>query len=120
MKSVSEDFSQSILFQKVSEICSLVTLTLNSQELLDLSLKAVVELFGAARGSIFLMDEKQGSLELAAFYGFYESVDRSKIKKFGAGIIGKIAQIKKTIVVEDIANDSRFSGFKARGTYKTA
>lgn len=48
------------------------------------------------------------------------SEQKQMVKRLGHGIVGQVAQIKKPIVVGDIAQDSRFKDYKPRGSYTTS
>ena len=66
IKSILEDLSQAELFQKVGDICALVNSAVNEDELLTSSLRQTMELFGAGRGSIFILgDDHQLTLKAA-------------------------------------------------------
>ncbi len=114
-----EDFSHSILFQKISDICASVNIVKNARELLELSLKQTMDLFGAKRGSIFIFNENKKELILKIAHGMEINEQKQMVKRLGEGVVGKVAQIKKPIVVYDIADDSRFNNFKPRRSYHT-
>jgi len=50
------ELSREALFKKITEICNAVAVTLNARELLQISLKKTMDLFGAKRGSIFILN----------------------------------------------------------------
>lgn len=113
-----ESLTQSVLFQKVSEICSSVNVVISEKKLLEESLYKTMDLFGASRGSIFILDEKKGTLVLKASIGV-EANDQNTVKSMGEGIVGQVVKLRKPIVVEDIASDKRFGDYKAREKYNT-
>ncbi|OFW55454.1 MAG: hypothetical protein A2W01_05510 [Candidatus Solincola sediminis] len=79
---------------------------------LDLRLNRVVEqaieLLGADRGSIMLLDEKSGVLSVRASRGLRESVEFSV--RLGEGISGWVAKQGSPLVLSDAVADDRFQG----------
>ncbi len=125
MKSIASQFnsieglSQLELFQKVSDICATVNTVRNARELLEISLKQTMELLGAKRGSIFILKENRKDLILKIARGMAVNEQELMVKRIGEGIVGRVAEIKKPLVVEDIARDPRFKNFKSRKSYHT-
>ena len=117
LRSPLEELSENALFQKISDICSAVNSVLVPDELLKISLKEILDLFKANRGSIFILDDHEENLVLRASQGMKEGEQDKMIKRMGEGIVGKVAQIKKPIVVEDINSDQRFGNYKSRKGY---
>lgn len=117
--SALENLSQTELFQKVGAICTTVTSVINEKELLDVSLQQIIALFGATRGSIFILNNRTQKLVLQSAQGMKVDEARRFVKELGEGIVGQVAQLKRPIFVEDITKDDRFKGFKQRGRYKT-
>ncbi|HOW36358.1 MAG TPA: ATP-binding protein [Candidatus Omnitrophota bacterium] len=114
-----KELSHEDLFRKIGDICNAVAVSLKGCDLLELSLKKTMELFGAQRGSIFILDSSSKELVLKIAQGMEVSEKEHLIKKMGEGVIGRVAQSKQPLVVEDIAADSRFEGYKARKKYST-
>ncbi len=112
--------SRSELFQQVGDLCSAVTTIISPKELLEISLRKTVQIFGAKRGSIFILNERTKNLTLKSAEGMELSEQKQMVKRLGQGIVGQVAQIKKPLVVDDIARDSRFRDYKARGSYTTS
>lgn len=107
------------LFQKISDICTIVNTCLNEQDLLEKSLQQTMQLFGASRASIFILDENGKELALRCASGMRQDEQKRMVKRMGEGIVGQVAKRKLPIVVEDIENDARFHDFKARKSYRT-
>lgn len=118
-KSIFQKISQTNLFQKIHGICATVDSVSNEKELFETSLKKILELFDASRGSIFILKDNREGLVLASMIGIQCADTKEIIKRLGEGIVGKVAQEKIPIVVEDIEKDGRFANFKARTGYKT-
>ncbi len=115
----SKSFSPSALFQEISDICETVNEVNSTKELLEISLKRILDLFGAQRGSIFILDDNQTHLTLNIAIG-KDNTEKDNIKRIGEGIIGKVAKSKEPIFVKDISQDKRFRNYKARKGYQTA
>lgn len=120
MKSVMDETSQSILFTKISRICALVNSSFNTKELLESSLKLTLELFNASRGSIFILKNNNKELVLEASKGMKRKEADDLVKRMGEGIVGKIAELKQPIFVEDISTDKRFQHFNSSSEYQTS
>lgn len=78
-------------------------------------LKEVMSVLRAECGSIFLFDAGKKELILNAFYDSHESnIAHHQRQKIGEGVAGKVADIKKPVLVKDINSDGRFqhNGFK--------
>mgnify|MGYP001590622055 CR=1 FL=1 len=119
-RTIGEDEkAQFDLFQKVGEICAIVNITINEQELLSLSLKQTMALFDAGRGSIFILSENGKDLILKAAEGMRRTEEAEMVKRLGEGIVGQVAKRKLPLVVDDIENDARFHDFRARKSYRT-
>lgn len=107
------------LFQSVGSICSLVNTAVNESDLLSASLRQIMQLFGANRGSIFILHENGKDLILKSVEGMKKDEEERMIKLLGEGIVGQVAKQKVPICVENIENDARFHDFKARKSYRT-
>lgn len=118
--SAIDELSQAAIFRRVGDICATVNTVVDAGELLDVSLKKIMELFGANRGSIFITDGNSGEMTLAASSGLERREQKQMVKRMGQGIVGQVARDKKPIIVEDIANDERFENFKARSRYTSS
>lgn len=115
-----EKFTQSELFQKIGEICATVNAVGGAKELFETSLKRTMQLFGAARGSIYILDENEKDLVLKIAEGMEAPEQERMIKRLGEGVVGKVAVSKQPIFVSDISQDDRFQNYKARASYRTA
>ena len=113
------ELSQADLFQKIGDICTTVTVAMSAKDLLEVSLKKIMDLFQAKRGSIFLMNEGGTELVLKIAQGMEVAEQEKMVRRLGEGIVGRVAEIKQPLIVEDINLDSRFQGHKSRGKYRT-
>jgi len=118
-KQESERLAQSVLFQKISEICAAVNVATDGTGLLEISLQGTLELFGAERGSIFILKENGKDLILKSARGMALNEERNMVKRLGEGVVGQVAASKKPIFVDDISKDDRFENFQARKSYRT-
>lgn len=118
-KTHTEQTVSAELFQRVSDVCAVVTAALNEQDFLQQSLEKTLQLFGAGRGSIFLLEENGKDLVLKVAQGMRRGDEEIMIKRLGEGIVGHVARRKLPIFVDDIENDVRFHAFKARKSYRT-
>ena len=119
MVSPLEELSQSDIFQRVGAICAVVNDTIKTEDLLELSLSKTMDLFGAIRGSIFILDENGETLMLKAASGMQIREQKEMVKRMGEGIVGQVAKFKKPIFVDDINLDKRFKKYKSNGNYRT-
>ena len=119
MRSTLNDITQTDLFYKIGKICTAVTETLSLTELLEQSLKQTLELFGAKRGSIFILSDNGEELVLKAASGMKQEDKATIVKRMGEGIIGRIAQLKQPIFVDDLTKDNRFKQLPASNHYQT-
>ena len=99
-KSSVGELSQSVFFQKISDICSAVNITIGLEDLLEVSLKETMDLFEATRGSIFILDDDEQNLTLRIARGMAPQEEASMVKRMGHGIVGQVAQLKKPITAK--------------------
>lgn len=117
-ESLLQELSRSDFFRKVSDICNAVNAVRDSHQLFDLSLQKIMELFGAGRGSIFILSGDD-RLILKVAYGM-DRIEKEKLeKRMGEGIVGQVARMKQPVVVTDINSDKRFGHLKHRNSYRT-
>ncbi len=114
-----QQLTQSDLFKKVSDICAVVNTVTDAHRLLEESLSLTLELFGARRGSLFIMDEHKKCLVLKAAQGLDQAEVNQMMKRIGEGVVGRVAELKTPIVVENIEADERFANYRARTSYET-
>ncbi|MCK5014296.1 MAG: GAF domain-containing sensor histidine kinase [Candidatus Omnitrophica bacterium] len=119
-KSIFEEIPQTDLFHKINDVCAVVDFVNSNEKLFEITLHKIMALFGANRGSIFILKEGSRDLVLAIAVGMQRSEEKEMVKRMGGGIVGKVAEEKRPIVVEDIAKDGRFANFKARKGYRTS
>jgi len=113
------ELNQTELFNQISDICSAVTSAITAKTLLEISLKKTMDLFGANRGSIFILSDDGKELILKIAKGMKMAEQESMVKRLGEGVVGKVAEMKQPVIVEDIAQDNRFQDYKPRTSYRT-
>ncbi|MFT5169842.1 MAG: GAF domain-containing protein, partial [Candidatus Omnitrophota bacterium] len=120
-KSYLNSLSQTELFQQIATICEAVNTVVSAQELLDVSLRETLIVFRAQRGSIFITDKnKKDELVLVVSTGLQKEEQKAIVRRIGEGVIGKVAQLKQPIIVDDISSDERFKDTQPKGSYDTA
>ncbi len=113
------DLTQSEVFNQISDICSAVTSAISAKTLLEISLQKTMDLFGANRGSIFILSDDGKELILKIAKGMKVTEQEKMVKRLGEGVVGKVAEMKQPVVVENINNDTRFKNYHQRGSYRT-
>lgn len=88
------------------------------KEFLNSTLRDMMSVVNAECGSLFLFDSGEKELILKTFHNSGDLCLSGLRKKIGEGIAGKVADMRKPILVKDISGDLRFrqNGFKH---YKT-
>lgn len=107
------------LYDRINAICTVGNDLLSLEEILTISLRNTLDLFKARRGSIFLIEDNAKELVLKASFGMNTSEQKRMVKRMGEGIVGRVAELQKPLIVEDIAKDSRFKGYKPRRGYSS-
>lgn len=118
-KSLTDELSQTELFYKIGDICTLVEDIQNAKDLLKTSLDSTLKLFEAKRGSIFIFDKNSTNLILESAIGMDLQEEDQIVKRMGEGVVGQVAKSKTPIFVSDLEQDDRFDNFKARNSYQT-
>ncbi len=84
--------------------------TFELDHILNLILEKGREFTGAHKGTAYLYNPNTDELILSAKIGEFESMPLKPIKE-GSGIIGTAAKEKKSIIVSNVKNDSRYLSF---------
>ncbi len=116
----SVNLLRSPFIDQVNNLCMIINQKKNTNELLECSLKRIMEFLNARRGSIFILQQNTKELVLQISNGIIPLGSPKIIKRLGEGVVGKVAQMRKAILVEDITRDSRFQNFKSRQSYQTS
>lgn len=86
----------------------LITSSMELSTRLERVVEQAMELLGAERGSIMLVDEEKGELVVRASRGLDSS--RSFRVRVGEGIAGWVAEHGEPLVLQDVVADRRFRG----------
>ncbi len=81
---------------------------LNLQTLLSQIARSAAELLSADAGAILLLDEEGETLTIKGTFGLSEKVVKGTRDRVGESIAGRVVQIGKPIIANDIPNDPRF------------
>lgn len=104
-------------YKTLNEISSVVSQSLDLEEILCNALAQVLQAVDLDTGGIYLYDEKSRSLNVAAQHGFkpdfIKEIDNLDI---GEGFSGQVMQSGQPLIIRDISQDSRLS----RGIVKEA
>jgi signal transduction histidine kinase len=119
MPSNKEKSPLSSLFEKINVICVLCSESSDAQSLLKNALQKILSLLNAQRGSIFLFDHQTKELTLKASIGMKVEDKKDMVKQLGQGIIGRVAELKEPLLVENIDNEQPFTHDQPRGSYQT-
>lgn len=93
------------LLNKIGES---LTITLESDEILNRTLSLVMSHLNHEAGEIFLVDDDSNTLEMVLHRGEAAEVFwRGKSFNFGEGIIGMVARSSKPFYTDDLSTDSR-------------
>jgi PAS domain S-box-containing protein len=94
----------------VNAISSIVSQSLNLQDILNRAADKVVEVANVEAVLIFLLDEDSNELALETYQGVSEQFAASvKRMKVGEGFNGRVAQTGEPLVVEDASHDPRLT-----------
>jgi phosphoserine phosphatase RsbU/P len=116
--SASTSFKQYVKrLESLIDASQVLNSTFNLDQLLGLILNLATKNLGAARGTIYLIDEKKNELWSRVFQG--DELVEIRLP-MGTGIAGYVGETGKTINLEDAAKDKRFfSGIDKKSGFKT-
>ncbi len=106
VQSPTPDVISSESFQRLLEISTLLSSTLNLEELLSLVLEVSTELTDSQKASILLVDKKTGQLHFTASKG--GEVPAGVVVPLDNSIAGWVVQNGKSLILGDVQGDSRF------------
>lgn len=99
----------------LNKVVHRLTKSLNIQEICNSVASSILEYFKNFNIAIFLKEGDELVLKKLS-KGFRDEVPRDLRMKFGQGIVGTSAQMGKTIVANDTANDTRYIAFGQTST----
>ena len=104
-------------YKTLNEISSVVSHSLDLEEILCNALAQVLRAVDLDTGGIYLYDEKSGSLYVAAQHGFKpDFIKEINNLEIGEGFSGQVMESGQPLIIRDISRDSRLS----RGIVKEA
>lgn len=90
----------------LNDISSVVSQSLELSQVLSSSIESVGRVMRVDAAMVFLLDEKSGELEVAAYEGVSEPFIQSiNGLKFGEGFNGRVAQTGEPLYVEDVSRE---------------
>lgn len=93
----------------LNEIGGRIASVLDLSSVLKLTVDLVYERFGYQHVGLFLLDRKSGDLILKARAGEYEGLPEDQHKlNLGQGIVGWVAESGKTMLANDVGEESRY------------
>ena len=101
--------------QAINAVCSIVTGSLELEQIFSGALDKVLEVMGLDTGLIFFLDKQTQELILTAYRGISKEsaagIDRLKL---GEGFCGQVAQSGELMVVKDSSHDPRLTRLAVR------
>jgi GAF domain-containing protein len=101
----------------LKEITGAIASSANINTVANIILDLSISYTNAEKGSLMLVNG-QGELHILASRGINVAFSRTYKVAVGEGIVGRVAQNREAVLVEDIGQDSRF-GDTGRDRYKT-
>jgi len=97
------------LYRAISTVNSVV----EPEDTFDAVLRAALELVGADRGSVMLLDELDERLKIVSAQGLSQTIIAQTREKLGQGVAGWVAQQCKPVLLDgDVKDDDRFETFE--------
>ena len=101
------DISQQVVsrLEALHGLSSKLAATLDSDEIAAIVIEDCLRIVGAQSGHIRLFDKMTGNLRLVASAG-PSHYTIPKVRGLGEGISGRVAQMKKALIIDDASNDA--------------
>ena len=119
-KTVEEEIKVSTLQGRVKELTALqeamkaIEMETQPQQALDTILRAAMNLFGADRGSIMLVEEMSQTLKIAAVFGINLDDFPKSRPKIGEGIAGRVVQTGEALLIPAKINSEEHRNFETK------
>ncbi len=94
--------------EAVSKISEALTSDLYLEDILKLIVTVTANVMKAKICGLWLLDEKENSLTIAATQSMSKEYLKERSLKVGEGIVGFVAKEKKHVAISDISKDPRF------------
>jgi nitrate/nitrite-specific signal transduction histidine kinase len=99
----------------LNAIASVVSQSLDLDEILDDALSKTLEVMGGEAGGIYMLDSQAGALSLAVYRGLLpDTVDAIDGLQIGEGFSGRAAQSMEPLVARDLSDDPRLARLAAQ------
>lgn len=92
----------------VNQVSGAVSSTLDLDELIDIALEQSMLALGADTGSLMLVNEETGRLEIAAARGLTKRTVEKTSQRIGASVAGWVALHGESVLVSNAHTDTRF------------
>jgi GAF domain-containing protein len=92
----------------INQVSGAVSSTLDLEELLDIALEQSMLAVGADTGSLMLVHEETGRLEIAASRGLPQKTVESTSQQVGTSVAGWVAEHGESVLVSNAHTDERF------------
>lgn len=92
----------------IQEIGRVITAQLDVDIVLNILAESTAKLLGADASAILLLDETAQTLTIHGAYGLSEHVVKHTRDKLGESIAGRVAQLGKALIVNNLPNNSLF------------
>ncbi len=94
--------------EAVSKISEALTSGLYLEDILKLIVTVTANVMKAKICGLWLLDEKAGSLTIAATQSMSREYLKERSLKVGEGVVGLVAEEKKPVAIPDVSKDERF------------
>jgi transcriptional regulator with GAF, ATPase, and Fis domain len=121
-KVLEEGIKNSTLQARLNELSTLqkamkaIEMEAQPQKALDTILRAAMEVFGADRGSIMLVEETSWTLKIAAVVGMSLEQFPKSNPKVGEGIAGRVVQTGEALLLSSKINAEQYKNFEPKAT----
>jgi len=114
LRAQQEDHQQ---LQAIQQVCQAITSSLDLTKVLNMVMDSIVELTGAERGFLMLLDPESGRLGFRVARNMdRETIDKSSFK-ISRSIVDRVAQEREPIVTTNAQADPRFSAQESVVSY---
>jgi GAF domain-containing protein len=92
----------------MSAVFQAMAATFDTKTLFDLVLNKAVDITGASGGSVMVVDETGGKLEIVSAQGLSQNTVETLKLELGQGITGWVAREKRSLLVRDVSKEPRY------------
>jgi len=111
---------RALQLETLNEVGGVITSTLELDAVLDLIMQKAIDLLQAEAGSLLLVDEETGDLVFQVTTGPRTADLVGTRLPMGTGIVGRVAESARAIIVDDVQRDERwYPGLDERSDFTT-